>query len=188
MAPRTDRTTRIPSGVASPVTTSHAAKGSVFVDLRNAGNLKIGPPTTGRWGAEDVPGDRGFRPPQLARHGQSPPNLRGTVLRICNPQLADFHPPTCGFTPSNLRICTPQLADCTPQLADLHPPTCGLHSPTVPLNSRGTVRDPPPQDPTVGLCLGPYGYSTTSLQGKTLLAGPTPSALLLAASRILSLR
>ena len=32
MAPRTDRTTRIPSGVASPVATNHAAKGSVFVN------------------------------------------------------------------------------------------------------------------------------------------------------------
>jgi hypothetical protein len=41
MAPRTDRTTRIPSGVASSVTTKHAAKGSVFVNLRNAGNSKI---------------------------------------------------------------------------------------------------------------------------------------------------
>ena len=40
MAPRTDRTKRIPSGVASPVTTSHAAKGSVFVNLRNGGNLQ----------------------------------------------------------------------------------------------------------------------------------------------------
>jgi hypothetical protein len=37
MAPITDRTTRTPSGVASPVTTKHAAEGSVFVDLRNAG-------------------------------------------------------------------------------------------------------------------------------------------------------
>ena len=42
-APRTDRTTRIPSGVTSPVTTNHAAKGSVFVDLRNAATSKIGP-------------------------------------------------------------------------------------------------------------------------------------------------
>ena len=41
MAPRTDRTTRIPSGVASPVTANHAAKESVFVDLRNAGNLEV---------------------------------------------------------------------------------------------------------------------------------------------------
>ena len=41
MAPRTDRTTRIPSGVASPLTTNHAAKGSVFVNLRNPGNLDI---------------------------------------------------------------------------------------------------------------------------------------------------
>ena len=41
MAPRTDRTTRIPSGVASPVTTNHAAKGCVFVDLRNGGNLVV---------------------------------------------------------------------------------------------------------------------------------------------------
>ena len=40
MAPRTDRTTPIQSGVASPVTTNHAAKGSVFFNLRNAGNLK----------------------------------------------------------------------------------------------------------------------------------------------------
>ena len=39
MAPRTDRTTRIPSGVACPLTTNHAAKWSVFVDLRNTGNL-----------------------------------------------------------------------------------------------------------------------------------------------------
>ena len=40
MAPRTDRTTCIPSGVASPVTANHAAKGSVFVYLRNGGNIK----------------------------------------------------------------------------------------------------------------------------------------------------
>ena len=40
MDPRTDRMTRIPSGVASPVTTNHAAKGSVFVNLSNVGNLK----------------------------------------------------------------------------------------------------------------------------------------------------
>ena len=35
MAPRTDRTTRIPSGVAS-----HAATQSVFVNLRDASNFK----------------------------------------------------------------------------------------------------------------------------------------------------
>ena len=40
MAPRTDHTTRVPSSVASSVTTNHAAKGSVFVDLKNAGNAK----------------------------------------------------------------------------------------------------------------------------------------------------
>ena len=40
LAPKTDRTTRIPSGVAFPVTTNHAAKGSVFINLRNTGNLK----------------------------------------------------------------------------------------------------------------------------------------------------
>ena len=39
MAPRTDRTTRSASGVASPVTTDHAA----FVNLKNTGNSKIGP-------------------------------------------------------------------------------------------------------------------------------------------------
>ena len=31
LAPRTDRTTRIPSGVASPITTHDAAKGCVFI-------------------------------------------------------------------------------------------------------------------------------------------------------------
>ena len=40
MAPKTDRTTRIPSGVASPVTTNYAAKGPVFINVGNAGNLK----------------------------------------------------------------------------------------------------------------------------------------------------
>ena len=48
MAPRTDRTMRILSGVASPVTTNHAAKGSMFVKLRNAGNLKNNPPQRSR--------------------------------------------------------------------------------------------------------------------------------------------
>ena len=42
MAPRTNRTARITSSVASRVTTNHAAKGSVVVNLRNAGNLKDG--------------------------------------------------------------------------------------------------------------------------------------------------
>ena len=42
MAPRSDRTTRIPSVVASPVTTNRAAKGSVFVNLSN-GILNISP-------------------------------------------------------------------------------------------------------------------------------------------------
>ena len=37
--PRTDHTTRIPSGVASPFSTSHEANGCMFVNLRNAGNL-----------------------------------------------------------------------------------------------------------------------------------------------------
>ena len=40
MALRTDHTTRIPSAVAFPVTTHHAANESVFVDLINAGGLK----------------------------------------------------------------------------------------------------------------------------------------------------
>ena len=42
MAPKTDCTTRIPYGVAFPVTANHAAKGSVSVNLGNTGNLKIG--------------------------------------------------------------------------------------------------------------------------------------------------
>ena len=36
MAPRTDRTT----GVASPLSTNHAAKGSVFVNLGETGNFE----------------------------------------------------------------------------------------------------------------------------------------------------
>ena len=40
MALRTDRTTRISSAVASLVTTNHAVKGSVFVNLLSAGNLR----------------------------------------------------------------------------------------------------------------------------------------------------
>jgi hypothetical protein len=43
MAPRTDRTTRIPSGVASPVATNHRAKGFVFVRLKNGGNFQKWP-------------------------------------------------------------------------------------------------------------------------------------------------
>ena len=35
MAPRTDRTTRIPSGVASPITTNHQQKGPCFVNFKN---------------------------------------------------------------------------------------------------------------------------------------------------------
>ena len=50
MATKNDRTTRIPSGVASPVTTEHAAKGSVFVNPRNTGDLEICPLTAfGCW-------------------------------------------------------------------------------------------------------------------------------------------
>ena len=42
---RTDRTTRIPSCVASPLPANHAAKDSVFVKSRNTVTLKIGPLT-----------------------------------------------------------------------------------------------------------------------------------------------
>ena len=43
MAPRSDRTTRIPSGVASPVSTNYVTNGSVFVNLRNAVTKEMGP-------------------------------------------------------------------------------------------------------------------------------------------------
>ena len=46
MAPRTDHTARIPSGVASPATT----RGSVIVNLRNTGNLRIGLQAAARQG------------------------------------------------------------------------------------------------------------------------------------------
>ena len=39
MAPRTGRTTRIPSAVASPITTNYVAKGCMCVDLTSAGDL-----------------------------------------------------------------------------------------------------------------------------------------------------
>jgi len=64
MAPRTDRTTRIPSGVASPVT----MKGSVFVNLRDTGNLKMAHLLCreGRWDALE-------RLRALCRHKSSRP-------------------------------------------------------------------------------------------------------------------
>ena len=59
MAPITDRTTRTPSGVASPVTNNLAAEESVFVNLGNRSNFKIGPLTAlargGEMGGEDPP-------------------------------------------------------------------------------------------------------------------------------------
>ena len=39
---KTDRTTRIPSGVASPLSMNHAVKGSVFVNLKMPATYKIG--------------------------------------------------------------------------------------------------------------------------------------------------
>jgi len=50
MATRTDRTTRILSGVASPMSTSHEANGCMFHNLKNAGNLKHWP--TGQIGID----------------------------------------------------------------------------------------------------------------------------------------
>ena len=38
--PKTDRTMRISSAVATPVTTNHAVKGSVFGGSRSSGNFK----------------------------------------------------------------------------------------------------------------------------------------------------
>ena len=58
IAPRIDRTTRISSGVASPVTTNHAAKGSVFVNLINGGNFPNLPSKCGFRG-----GDESAEPP-----------------------------------------------------------------------------------------------------------------------------
>ena len=43
LASRSDRTTRIPPGVASLVTTNHAAKGSVFGNVKCAGSFKNWP-------------------------------------------------------------------------------------------------------------------------------------------------
>jgi len=60
-----DRTTHIPSGVASLITTNHAAKVSVFVDLRNAGNLKNWPTA--------VPDARGHLRLVVRSHVQRPP-------------------------------------------------------------------------------------------------------------------
>ena len=51
MAPRTHRTTRIPSGVASPVTSNYAVKGVVLVNLRDTGDSKSAR-GVGREGAE----------------------------------------------------------------------------------------------------------------------------------------
>ena len=56
MASRSDRTTRIPSGVASPVITNDAGNGSVFVYLKITGNLT-------RW----LPAVQEGNPKQLAK-------------------------------------------------------------------------------------------------------------------------
>jgi len=55
MAPRTDHTTCIPSGVASTVTKNHAAKGSVFVNLRDTGNFKKWQELTWLWASPLLP-------------------------------------------------------------------------------------------------------------------------------------
>jgi len=77
---RTDPTTCIPSGVASPVTTNHAASESVFVNFINGDNLTIGARDV-RAPAEAVSGQRmremmralqGYRGTSLIRNRTSP--------------------------------------------------------------------------------------------------------------------
>ena len=51
MAPRTDRTRRIPSSVASPVTTNHAC---VWVKLKNGGNFPALLQICGSWALSGI--------------------------------------------------------------------------------------------------------------------------------------
>jgi hypothetical protein len=72
-APRTDRTTRIPS----PVTTNHASKGFVFVNLTSAGNfLKIIQQTDRLRGRAERVGDVQLVVLDVGRH------LPHTVLEV----------------------------------------------------------------------------------------------------------
>jgi len=54
-----------PSGAACPVTTNNAAKGSMFVKLRNAGNLK---------------NDRDEEPPEGVQHDHRPREVSAPLL------------------------------------------------------------------------------------------------------------
>jgi len=63
MAPRTDHTTRI----ASPDTTNHPAKGSVFVELENSGNLKTGTYRGAEGLLEPFCHDEGDQMPEMQR-------------------------------------------------------------------------------------------------------------------------
>ena len=101
MAPRTDRMTRIPSGAASPITTNHAAIGSVFVDLSSAGNLKIGPYVSVYLGKQfGKPGV--FSSPNSAGLFRTPYILHPTPYTIY-PTSCTLHP-----TPSTLRHVNPR--------------------------------------------------------------------------------
>ena len=82
MAPRTDRTTCIPSGVESPVTTTHAAKGSVFVNVRNTRKQKNG---RAWYHIGDVSLERSLRQIHLAlRRGLPPHTTRSRHLAQSN--------------------------------------------------------------------------------------------------------
>ena len=79
MAPRTDRTARIPSGVASWVTTNHAAKGSVFCQLKKGRQLKIGPNSSVQVKAWEGAGSGGVRGMHVQGDHVVAAGLHGTV-------------------------------------------------------------------------------------------------------------
>jgi len=121
MAPRTERTTIIPSGVASPVTMDHAAKGSVFVNSRNAGNSKT-----------------------LALENEE----RGGTWNF--EMMADLGMPGARSTAHTMALRTqpytlfPQPYTLLPQHSTLHPTPSTLHSQPSTLNPAPYTLNPQP--------------------------------------------
>ena len=127
-----------PSAVAFPVTTNHAAKGSVFINLKSSGNLKNCSTTGGAQEPEEGKGLEGEgqsgarcscgitpQPSTLNPQPQtlnSPPSTRNPQPSTLNPQLSTLNPnpqpSTLNPKPPTLK---PQPSPPNPKLQTLSP-------------------------------------------------------------------
>ena len=139
MAPRTDRTTRIPCDVASPATTHHAAKGLVFDKLRNAGNGCILLP----W------------PRHSFTIAQNPPlREQKPPLREKNPPLREQPPyPRCKITGAMLAHVPTKLT-----LLESGGEDTGCVQGTSPTRNLCPPQGPP-EEPRHGPTVGSYGVA-----------------------------